>query len=31
MKPLSKGIIEVIEKEGFSVQVDKQSNGYCAD
>lgn len=31
MKPLSKKIIEVIEKEGFSVQVDKQSNGYCAD
>ena len=31
MKPLSKEIIEVIEKEGFSVQVDKQSNGYCAD
>lgn len=31
MKPLSKGIIEVIEKEGFSVQVCKQQNGYCAD
>lgn len=31
MKPLSKGIIEVIEKEGFSIQVDKQQNGYCAD
>lgn len=31
MKPLSKEIIEVIKKEGFSVQVDKQSNGYCAD
>ena len=31
MKPLCKEIIEVIDKEGFSVQVDKQSNGYCAD
>ena len=31
MKPLSKEIIEVIEKEGFSVQVCKQQNGYCAD
>ena len=31
MKPLSKEIIEVIEKEGFTVLVSKQQNGYCAD
>lgn len=31
MKTLSKEIIEVIEEEGFSVQVCKQQNGYCAD
>lgn len=31
MKPLSKKIIEVIENEGFSIQVYKESNEYCAN
>ena len=31
MKPLSKEIIEVIEKEGFTVLISKQQNGYCVD